>query len=173
MEKMQIRHYLYISWVVVTVWSLVACRPSPKESFVWNGGVVRLDRIHDSLSVVRHERGDKELSSWELPYPVYRFDYGDVNGDGIPEIAIGVVKGTRFFPEPAKRLFLFKLYEGRLIRPLWLGSRVANELVDFCIVRDSVPALIQTVERLPNDSIVYAVYRQQGFGIKFLRYLSK
>ena len=173
MEKTRLAHYLYIIVGLVVILSMMACHPTPKESFAWDGGVVRLDRIHDSLSVVRYERGDKELSSWELPYPVYRFDYGDVNADGIPEIAIGVVKGTRFFPEPAKRLFLFKLYEGRLIRPLWLGSRVANELVDFCIVRDSVPALIQTVERLPNDSIVHAVYRQQGFGIKFLRYLSK
>jgi len=172
MEKVSIIRYFCSIWCLLAVTLLTACHPAPKESFRWDGGVVRLDRIHDSLSFIRYERDGKELSSWRLPYPVYRFDWGDVNADGLPEIAVGVIKATRFFPEPDKRLFLFKLYNGELIRPLWLGSRVGHPLVDFSILRDSVPALIYTTERLSNDSLVHALYRQQGFGIKFLRYFS-
>lgn len=152
---------------------LVACHSAPAESFPWDGGVVRLDRIHDSLSFIRYERQGKELSSWRLPYPVYRFDWGDVNADGVPEIAVGVIKPTRFFPEPDKRLFLFKLFHGKHIRPLWLGSHVAYRLDDFSIVRDSVPALIRTIEHQDDSTFVEALYRQQGFGIKFLYFLPK
>ena len=173
MEKRLKSHYLcfFCCWVAIGL--LMSCHSQPEESFAWNGGVVRLDRVHDSLSVIRYEQQGEEVSSWKLPYPVYRFDYGDVNGDGVPEIAVGVIKGTRFFPQPAKRLFLFKLYQGRLIRPLWLGSHVAYELDDFSIERDSIPALIYTTELMPGDSLIRAVYRQQGFGIKFVRFLSK
>ena len=152
---------------------LAACHSTPTESFRWDGGVVRLDRIHDSLSFIRYERQGQELSSWRLPYPVYRFDWGDVNGDGVPEIAVGVIKPTRFFPEPDKRLFLFKLYNGKHIRPLWLGSHVAYPLEDFTILRDSVPALIRTLEHQDDSTLVHALYRQQGFGIKFLYFLPK
>ena len=156
---------------VLLILLLAACHSVPAESFPWDGGVVRLERIHDSLSFIRYERQGKELSSWRLPYPVYRFDWGDVNADGVPEIAVGVIKPTRFFPEPDKRLFLFKLFHGKHIRPLWLGSHVAYRLDDFSIVRDSVPALIRTIEHQDDSTFVEALYRQQGFGIKFLYFL--
>ncbi len=171
MEKCP-KSYYFGLLAICMAFCLSACHPSPPESFNWDGGVVRLHRIHDSLSIIRYERGGEELSSWELPYPVYRFDWGDVNADGIPEIAVGVIKSTRFFPQPDKRLFLFKLYRGKHIRPLWLGSHVAYELIDFRIERDSVPALILTTERLSNDSIVHALYRQKGFGIQYLHSFS-
>lgn len=169
MEKTPFSQYLYISLFLLAILLIVACRPTTTDSFQWDGGVVRLDRINDSLSYLRYERNGKELSSWRLPYPVYRFDWGDVNGDSLPEIAVGVIKPTRFFPVPEKRLFLFKLFHGKHIRPLWLGSHVAYHLEDFRIERDSVPALIITKERMSDDSIVSVFYRQQGFGIKFLR----
>ena len=156
---------------VLLILLLAACHSVPAVSFPWDGGVVRLERIHDSLSFIRYERQGKELSSWRLPYPVYRFDWGDVNADGVPEIAVGVIKPTRFFPEPDKRLFLFKLFHGKHIRPLWLGSHVAYRLDDFSIVRDSVPALIRTIEHQDDSTFVEALYRQQGFGIKFLYFL--
>lgn len=169
MEKVSFSHYLFIGGCLLIILLTIACHSSHSEGFRWDGGLVRLDRIHDSLSFIRYERQGKELSTLRLPYPVYRFDWGDVNGDGVPEVAVGVIKATRFFPVPDKRLFLFKLYHGKLIRPLWLGSHVAYHLEDFCIERDSVPALIHTTERMTNDSIVHIFYRQQGFGIKFLR----
>jgi hypothetical protein len=168
MEK-RIKTFYLSLFALYLALSFTACRPMPPESFRWDGGIVRLEHIHDSLSFIRFERQGKELSSWRLPYPVYRFDWGDINADGIPEIAVGVIKPTRFYPESDKRLFLFKLYHGKHIRPLWLGSHVAYPLEDFSIERDSVPALIHTIERQNDTTLVQTFYRQQGFGVKFLR----
>lgn len=136
-----------------------------------NEGHITLDRIHDSLYVLRHFTGNKQLSEWELPYPVYRFDCGDLTGNGWPEIAVGVIKPTRYFPQPDKRLFIFKLYKGRLIRPLWLGSRVGLPLSDFCVERSLSPARIHTTERKHDGTAVEALYRYEGFGLKFERYI--
>ena len=54
-----------------------------------------MERIHDSLYILHHLI-DVGQSSWELPYPVYRFDCGDLTGDSCPEIAVGVIKATRY-----------------------------------------------------------------------------
>lgn len=126
-----------------------------------------IERCHDSLYIMRHLESRTVLSEWKLPYPVYRFDCGDLTGNGVPEIAVGVIKPTRYFPTPDKRMFLFKLYKGKLIRPLWMGSRVARPLEDFHIVNDSVPARILTTERLPDGTFIQARYRQEGFGIRY------
>ncbi len=72
-----------------------------------------MERIHNSLYVLHHLIGGIEQSSWELSYPVYRFDCGNLTGDSCPEIAVGVIKTTRHDPTRDKRLFLFKLYQER------------------------------------------------------------
>ena len=36
------------------------------------------------------------LNDWRLPYPVYQFQTGDVDGDGRVDAMVGVVKSTRF-----------------------------------------------------------------------------
>ena len=67
------------------------------------GGVgegFRLERVSDTLHVLRLGG-----SRWELPFPVYRFQVADVNGDGSPDAIVGVVKPTRHDPEVRRRVF--------------------------------------------------------------------
>lgn len=108
------------------------------------------------------------MDTLSLPYPVYRFDAGDLTGDSIPEVTIGVIKPTKYWKEPAKRLFIYHLYHGKYIRPLWLGSRVGSPLVDFKVCRDSFPAVIHTIEMNSDSSQFSAEYRLQGFGLKYV-----
>jgi len=112
-------------------------------------------------------------SSWAINYPVYRFDFGDITGDGIPEIAVGVIKPTRFDPKLAKRLFLFRITEDFYIRPLWLGSRVGQPLVDFKIVGSEEGNRIRTIEREQSGKYLLAEYRWRGFGLEFKRYVER
>lgn len=125
----------------------------------------------DTTATILHiaSNGDT-LSDWQLHHPVYHYDYGDVNGDGLPEIAVGVTKKTKYWRTLDKRLFIFKLYDGRLIRPLWLGSRLGCPIITFRIERDSIPARIVSTEQC-GDSVVQAMYRLKGFGPKFECYL--
>ena len=79
-----------------------------------------LEHKTDSLSLLTLTT-DSTSHQWRLPYPVYRMETGDVDGNGTIEALVGVIKPTRFHPEMGRRLFIFKNYEG-LIRPMWLGT---------------------------------------------------
>ncbi len=155
----------YLPIVLATV-ALLSCGGGQDgESFKTDYGTLALRRIADTLNIIEHCDGDSIISQWELRFPVYRFDYGDLNGNGVNEIVVGVTKKTRYWEE-GNRLFIYKLYNGRLIRPLWLGSRLGGEILDFHINRNTTPAQIITTEDF-KDSIVTAVYTLGGFGLRF------
>lgn len=135
-------------------------------------GTIRLVATSPSTSRIEHVRGNSIVSSWTLNYPVYRFTCGDVTGDSIPEIIVGPVKATRYRREKDKRLFIFHLYKGTHIRPLWLGSRVGCPLIDFKVETDTMPNMIHTWERKNNGDTIEVLYRQYGFGLKFVRYIT-
>ena len=122
----------------------------------------------DSTTNIEYWVGGQMLSQWPILHRVFRMECGDINGDDIPEIAVGVVKATRYSQVEAKRLFLFKLFEEELIRPLWLGSRVAHHLEDFTI---EPTGTILTQEEKLDGSSVSVRYKLGGFGLKFVEYV--
>lgn len=122
-----------------------------------DGQPFTLSRQHDSLYL---------LNDWALPYPVYRFETGDVDGDGSDDALVGVVKATRFHPERGRRLFIFKQVHGKA-RPLWLGSKLGGTLDDFRFVDGGVRSLETTTDSL----YVVAFYRWHKFGLRFEHFL--
>jgi hypothetical protein len=132
-------------------------------------GILRLTTVTDSTYRIEHVRGDSVVDAWALDYPIYRFTCGDMTGDSIPEVLVGTIKATRYRPEEDKRLFIFHLYKGRFIRPLWLGSRVGCPLIDFKIETDTVPNLVHTWERKGNGDTIEVLYQLKGFGLKYKR----
>jgi len=103
-----------------------------------------------------------------LNYPVYRFCMGDVDGDGSIDALVGVVKSTRFHQEVARRIFIFKQVDGK-VRPLWLGSRLGAELVDFRFVDGCIRAL----ETDGKGKYAVIDYQWKDFGPAFKRFIIK
>ena len=108
------------------------------------------------------------LNGWRLPYPVYQYQTGDVDGDGKTDAIVGVIKGTRFYPEKARRIFIFKQVNGKA-RPLWLGSKLGGILEDFHYIDGKIRAL----ERTDDDLYVVSDYKWGGFGMAFDHYIIK
>ena len=108
------------------------------------------------------------LNDWRLPYPVYQFQTGDIDGDGSEDAMVGVIKATRFYPQEGRRLFIFKQINGKA-RPLWMGSKLGGILEDFHFIDGKIRALESTTDSL----YVVAEYKWGGFGMAFDHYIIK
>ena len=139
-----------------------------------DSAVFSLRLVNDTLHVLelrskpKGTDGDEQVSKWPLPYPVYQFQTGDVDGDGKTDAMVGVIKSTRYFPEKGRRLFIFKNYEGH-VRALWLGSRLGGILQDFRFV----DGIIRSLETTTDHRYVVAEYQWEHFGMGFRRFLVK
>ena len=137
------------------------------EAFSQERGGFFLEQKNDTLSILTL-RTDTTCDRWELPYPVYQFATGDVDGDGSIDAMVGVIKTTRYFKEKGRRLFIFKNYEG-LVRPLWMGSKLGGILEDFRFIDGK----IRSLECTTDGRYVVAEYRWDHFGMGFERFLLK
>ncbi len=126
-----------------------------------------LEQVNDSLYHLTLTT-DSTCEKWILPFPIYRFCTGDVNGDETDEAIVGVVKATRFFKEKGRRILIFKNFRGR-VRPLWMGSRLGGTLHDFRL-KDGK---IRSLETTGNGHFVVAEYKWSHFGMRFERFLAK
>lgn len=153
-----IRLFIFLLWFVCGTLTCMA-------------GTFTLHKTHDSLYY---------LNEFRLPYPVYRFCTGDVNGDGSPDALVGVVKKTRFHRETGRRIFIFKQVDGK-VRPLWMGSKLGGILQDFRVVEDKsykahkthTPCTVRAIETTDDGRYVVSEYRWEGFGLAFDRFLIK
>lgn len=128
-----------------------------------------LHHVGDSLSVLAllDAQGDT-TDTWKHPYPTWKLETGDLNGDGIDEALVGVVKRTRFDSVAARRLFIFKNVRGR-VRPLWLGTTLGGgRLVDFRLSARKIIAIEETAPAIYNVSI----YAPAKFGLSFVEYVA-
>lgn len=163
----------HIAAMTLTVLLTAACTHGHPPVQTYEDGTwrIRMEQQADTLHTLWLDVDGVCVDSFLLPWPVYRFDCGDLTGNGIPEICVGVVKPTRYHRHPARRLFIFHLFEGRYIRPLWMGSRVGHPLMDFRVCRDSTPACIHTTEMLPDSISIEREYFWRGFGLQFRKEL--
>ena len=123
-----------------------------------------IEQQNDTLWILSLENNGN-VSTWKLPYLVYRFATADVNNDGLEDALVGVYTKSRFFTEPSRRVFIFKNYHG-LIRPLWLSSRLGGDLVDFTVDGNH----LQAIEVMSDgDDYVINDYAWQGFGMGWTR----
>ncbi len=156
--------------------SLFGIEAEGDSAFVYHSrgieGRLSIAAESDSLFHIHHYLADTLADTWTIDAPVYRFECGDLSADSLPEILVGVIRATRYRPQKDKRLYIFKLYKGQFIRPLWMGSRLGLPLDDFRVERDSVPHMVHTWERR-DSTRVEAIYRLQGFGLKFVKYINK
>lgn len=167
------RRILCVITAVALLGVFVSCNTPDKESFECCGGTVWLDRKNDTLSFLRFSRGGEIVASQRLPWPVYRFSYGDLDGDSLPEVAVGVIKETYYWKQKDRRIFIYQIYKNQHIVPVWKGSHVASELMDFRIDRGTQPALVRTIERRKDSSLYEAEYYLSKFGLKFKRYINE
>ncbi|UOQ74341.1 CapA family protein [Hymenobacter cellulosilyticus] len=118
-----------------------------------------------------HTRVDSRTTLLDLGFPLYRFTQGDVDNDGQPDLLVGPIKATRFDSTVRRRLFVYRLREGRWV-PRWLGSQVVHRLLYFRPARRADGrTVVLTLERAPDGRYYVGRYYWQGFGLTLDRFI--
>ena len=145
-----------------------------------------LRKENDSLYWLGVKGGSKS-DEWRIEHPVYQFQTGDVDGDGNEDAMVGVIKKTRYYPmgrPPTQEGKLpqesshatASMHRRKLVRPMWLGSKLGGILEDFRFVEpaegDSM-GRIRALESTTDSLYVVSDYKWSGFGMKFERFIIK
>ncbi len=132
-------------------------------------GFVLLEKLHaiHGYRLTIQDRQNRKIDDLYIQYPIYRFDACDINNDGKTDILLGVIKTTHFDPILKRRLFIMQIESGK-IKPLWLGSRVCQELIDFRCIGNKKEIL--TIECDKHNLFCNGRYIWHNFGLMLKGY---
>lgn len=99
----------------------------------------------------------KRLNPWQLRV-------GEVDGNGKPEILIGVYKRTHLIPHPHRTLFIYE-FDGEEVRPKWKASTMGRPLLDFAPAKLKAGHRVITVEKRLDEKQVLTIWKWRGFGL--------
>ena len=135
--------------------------------YICQAQVFNIEHTSDTTAVLVLTT-DSSRNEWQIDYPTYQFQQGDIDGDGKQEAFVGVIKSTRFDSTTRKRLFIFKNFRN-LIRPMWMGSSLGHEIVDFVYADGNIWAAVR------NENGNYAVgeYVWDKFGLSLHRWIER
>lgn len=115
--------------------------------------------IEDNIKEIGR-KGFEEFNPWKVIT-------GDIDGDGIDEISVGVYKESPLHPVMDKRPFIYTFVDGK-IQPKWRGSRLSKPFTDYCfydIDGDGIDEII-AIEIVDNNKKRINSYKWKGFGFE-------
>lgn len=138
------------------------------DSFTFHGVKYRAEIVVSAKQPIRVYRGNTLVAKAGHPgLNPWKIRVGDVDGDGVPELAVGVFKPTRFIPKPHRTIFVFT-FTGKKIVKKWMGSSMGRPLLDFCFKspQKSEWQRLLTLQRTLQNEVSLNQWKWKGFGFR-------
>lgn len=122
------------------------------------GEYIVIYSLDDEREIYREDFS--HLNPWKL-------SIGDIDGDGIKDISLGVYKESPLHPIMAKRPFIYSYKDERIV-PKWRGSRLSRPFDDYLfydIDDDGVDEIV-AIEILEDKRRLINTYKWKGFGFE-------
>lgn len=94
----------------------------------------------------------------------------DADNDGNEDLAIGIIKASRWSAVKSLKMHLYKIREGRIL-PLWRSSKLTRNMQDFCFTRDNDTTAALVIEKSPASRFNLIEFQWKYFGMKYVRYV--
>lgn len=125
--------------------------------FFGKGGRWEIFSLDESFSSV--------ISRDFTKFSPFKVRLGDVTGDGVEELALGIFKETPLHRFRDRRCFFYNVREGKLI-PRFRASRFVRPFLDFELYDLDGDDILEVVslERTEDGRCILGAYRWNGFG---------
>lgn len=130
---------------------------------------VELTTSHDPAIRVLHE-GRAIWSGVPKRHQPWKLAGGDVDGNGLPDFAVGVFKRTHLYPEAHNTVFFYEIRGGAVV-PKWKGSSLGRPLVDFAYAKVRGKPKLVALQRRLDHSLGLFVWTWNKFGFRLDREL--
>ena len=124
-----------------------------------------LDPRRDPPLWVQDSLGHRFESPARRIWKPWKLQVGDVDGDGRPDLLLGIVKSTHQLHFPHTCLFVYT-FDGKQIRRKWMGSTMGRPLLDFTLAKPGKDGWqpLFTLERTLEGKVALSRYRWRVFG---------
>lgn len=131
------------------------------------GLVIRLDTTREPTVTAR--RGETVVwSGIPRKWKPWKLASGDIDGNGMPDFAIGIVKQTHIYPRPHKTVFFYEVRGGKVV-PKWKGSSLGRPLVDFQYANTARGPRLIALQTLLDGRLSLFIWRWNRFGFRLER----
>lgn len=137
------------------------------QTVVLAGLVIRLDTTREPTVTAR----SGETVVWSgIPrkWKPWKLASGDIDGNGEPDFAIGIVKQTHVYPRPHKTVFFYELRSGKVV-PKWKGSSLGRPLVDFQYAHTPRGPRLVALQTLLDGQLSLFIWKWNRFGFRLER----
>jgi hypothetical protein len=141
------------------------------QSIVLGDALVEL-RTSQDPSVRVSIRGQPIWEGVPKAHQPWKLAGGDIDGNGLPDFAVGVFKSTHLYPHAHRTVFFFELRDGKVV-PKWKGSSLGRPLVDFVYAQVQGKPKLVALQRRLDDSLGLFVWSWNRFGFRVDRELGR